>query len=439
MKRLLTISFICFLALPCFAQRVTKIITSLDSNTSEVVTINTAWTGTDGDLILSASVPASVKVGDTITDANTNTYLITGISGSTLTSQDFDTTTDPATGSATIQDAYAGGTAITAWEADWEDTALYVSGDSAQGEMYNNITFADQVTINGGTTIGLGEAKLTVPTSERHDGTEGTGAVGSNTGSGAFISSNSALPKVFEWFEIDIADQDLGGVGRAISISSNSSSTIRNLIVHDLTEGSAVASAIFVESLVSATVINNIIYNVNSTDTGSDAAFGINILENNCDAENNTVWNVVNDNGSGDAIGIQFADQTTDTVRNNISMDMSGSSSGARADFNPASVTNATEDFNAASDTSPTGSNSIESQSSSDFFVSTSDGSEDLHLKSGANAIDDGLDLGTTPAGINFDINNRDRDAEGDVWDMGAHEFVAAAVAAARRKQILGQ
>ncbi len=432
MKRLLTIFFVCFLALSCFAARKTKIITSLDSNTSEAVTISTAWTGTDGDLVLDASVPAAVKVGDTITDSGGNTYLITAISGSNLTSQDFDTTTDPATGSATIQDAYAGGTAITAWEADWEDTALYVSGDSAQGEMYNNVTFSDQIIINGGTTIGLGEAKLTVHVSERHDGTEGMGAVGSNTGSGAFITSNSALPKVFEWFEIDIADQDLGGSGRAISISSNSSSTIRNLIIHDLTEGSAIVSAIFVESLVSATVINNIVYNVNSTDTGADAAYGINgTTENNLDIENNTVWNIVNDNGTGDAIGILFADQTTDTVRNNISMDMSGNSSGARADFSPASVTNATEDYNASSDTSPTGSNSIESQTSGDFFVSTAGGSEDLHLKSGANAIDDGLDLGITPTNVNFDINNRDRDAEGDTWDMGAHEFVSTS---ARRR-----
>ena len=29
--------------------------------------------------------------------------------------------------------------------------------------------------------------------------------------------------------------------------------------------------------------------------------------------------------------------------------------------------------------------------------------------------------------GPQFDINNRDRDAEGDTWDIGAHQFVAAA------------
>ena len=429
MKRLLTVLFVCSFAASVFAQRVTKIILSLDSNTSEAVTISTAWTGTDGDLVLDAPVPATVQVGDTITDSAGNTYWISGISGSNLTSQDFDTTTDPATGSATIQDAYAGGTAIDAWEADWEDTALYVSGDSAQGEMYNNITFSDQIVWNGGTAIGLGEAKLTVPVLERHDGTEGTGAVGSNTGSGSFINSNSTLPKVMEWFEVDIADQDLGGSGSAIKISSNSTSVVRNLIIHDLTEGSAVAAGIHVETLVSATVINNIIYNVNSTDSGADATYGIQASqENDADIENNTVWNVVNDNGTGDAIGILFADFNTDTVRNNISMDMSGSSSGARADFSPASVSNAIEDYNASSDTSPTGSNSIESQTSGDFFVSTADGTEDLHLKSGANAIDDGLDLGTTPTNVNFDINNRDRDAEGDTWDMGAHEFVSTAV-----------
>ena len=57
--------------------------------------------------------------------------------------------------------------------------------------------------------------------------------------------------------------------------------------------------------------------------------------------------------------------------------------------------------------------------------MSTTGGSEDLHLKAGADAIDAGTDLGTTPTGVNYDIDGRDRDAEGDVWDIGADEYVA--------------
>ena len=30
---------------------------------------------------------------------------------------------------------------------------------------------------------------------------------------------------------------------------------------------------------------------------------------------------------------------------------------------------------------------------------------------------------------LQFDINNRDRDTEGDTWDIGAHELVGGAAA----------
>lgn len=50
----------------------------------------------------------------------------------------------------------------------------------------------------------------------------------------------------------------------------------------------------------------------------------------------------------------------------------------------------------------------------------------DLHLVSGdTNAIDRGADLGTTD-GVNYDIDNYDRDGGGVTWDIGADEYVAA-------------
>jgi hypothetical protein len=78
-----------------------------------------------------------------------------------------------------------------------------------------------------------------------------------------------------------------------------------------------------------------------------------------------------------------------------------------------------------ASDTTASGTGSLDSKAATDQFVSTIEGSEDLHLKSGADAIDAGTDLGTTPTEVNFDIDNRDRDAEDDTWDMGADEFIS--------------
>ena len=59
-------------------------------------------------------------------------------------------------------------------------------------------------------------------------------------------------------------------------------------------------------------------------------------------------------------------------------------------------------------------------------FVSTSACTEDLHITEDSVCVDAGTDLGTT-GGTQTDINGRDRDSEGDTWDIGAHEFVADA------------
>jgi hypothetical protein len=74
--------------------------------------------------------------------------------------------------------------------------------------------------------------------------------------------------------------------------------------------------------------------------------------------------------------------------------------------------------------TGAAGVNSLVSKTSTNQFVSIVSGSEDLHLKAGADAIGAGVDLGTTPAGVEVDIDGRDRDAEGDTWSIGADQFV---------------
>ena len=76
-------------------------------------------------------------------------------------------------------------------------------------------------------------------------------------------------------------------------------------------------------------------------------------------------------------------------------------------------------------------------KAAADQFVSVS-GSIDLHLKTGSDAIDAGTDLGTSPENMELDTDGRDRDAEGDTWDIGADEFVGAAAVAAPLLALLG-
>ena len=101
--------------------------------------------------------------------------------------------------------------------------------------------------------------------------------------------------------------------------------------------------------------------------------------------------------------------------------------------YNTISVSNSSEDYSNTTDQqycisddgTATGTGSITS-TSANLFVSTASGTEDFHLKTGADAIGAGFDYGTTPAGVEIDIDGRDRDAEGDTWDIGADQFVSA-------------
>ena len=89
---------------------------------------------------------------------------------------------------------------------------------------------------------------------------------------------------------------------------------------------------------------------------------------------------------------------------------------------------------NYSSDDTATGVDYLRSQSAADTFVSIVAGSEDLHLKNGSNALRAGKDMGANapsfygrrmpyaPYDWDVDINGRDRDSEGDDWDIGAHQ-----------------
>ena len=126
---------------------------------------------------------------------------------------------------------------------------------------------------------------------------------------------------------------------------------------------------------------------------------------------------------AGDCTGIEAGNAAKYNVQNCICTDVTAAGTancyvvGARA----------TNNNNLSSDTTASGTGSLTSKTATNQFVSIVGGSEDLHLKTGADAIDAGTDLGTTPTGVNIDIDGRDRDLEGDTWDIGADEFVSAA------------
>jgi hypothetical protein len=140
---------------------------------------------------------------------------------------------------------------------------------------------------------------------------------------------------------------------------------------------------------------------------------------------NNTIDRIVKDNGSATCYGIRLTDDNNVIIKNNIVCGTGGTTSGTKADYSVASPTNQVANRNQSSDATAPGTTNYRNIAASGEFISTVDGSENYHLKTGANAINNGEDLVTTPSGVQYDIDNRDRDALNDTWDIGADEFVS--------------
>jgi parallel beta-helix repeat protein len=290
---------------------------------------------------------------------------------------------------------------ITLWEADLDNGAVYSAADDAVGECYNDSAFDEGTLVfDGGATLGLNSITLSVASGERHDGTAGVGARNVATANTRWTFS-VAVTGLFEWLEMDWVGTYQGAGARVTEASATWS--VQRVILHDAVGGDDLIQG------TNADILNSILY--------ASTADGIQCLGSATQRIlNNTIHGCT---GSG----IVIVDDADKTYQNNICTDNG-------TDYSVASPVNATIDYNIASDTTAAGANSHDSEVAADLFVSTTGGSEDLHLKSGAtNAIDGGADLGTTPSGVEIDIDGRDRDAQGDTWDIGAHEFVAAATA----------
>ena len=349
---------------------------------------------------------------------------------------------------------------ISAWEADLSDASIYSSGDDAVGEMYADSTFTGaQTTIDGGTSIGgssghdLSSVKLTVAAGNRHDGTAESGVLlkpTSGSGHGVAIIKIARDDFTIEWLDLSMDDLDSENSNKAISLATGTGNcTIRNMLIHDKggNPGSsgpaAIASGLSLTTSENWYFLNNIIYNM--IETNNDSAMGINIrsFKGNLYIYNNTIYKIKSHGGSKDAVALRFGDGThiQANIKNNLvaGLDEGDIAAAYWMDEVPNSnrvlnsATNLSDDTTDAAkdaedfDVNKNDSTALIGKTLAEIaFVSTSAGTEDLHITEDSVCVDAGTDLGTT-GGTQTDINGRDRDSEGDTWDIGAHEFVADA------------
>ena len=312
---------------------------------------------------------------------------------------------------------------ITSWEAAIDNTTYPSAGTDVLGECYDDSVFDESVLINAVAT-NVDSITLSVATGERHDGTAGTGARIVHTSDKAVPINISVANTDVEWLEVDGNGFKANGIGIDGSDGVHNG-TIRLCIVHSLDKdgGTVRADGIIARS----NVVNNIIYDIQLSTGTSTTARGISADYGSAvNVSNNTVHDIRGNVSTNSVIVINLRNDADTTVQNNIATNPNGAGSGTQVCYSLESPPLSTMDHNLASDTTASGTGSIDSAVTADQFVSITGGSEDLHLKSGADAIDAGTDLGVVPAGVEIDIDgwNRDSDTPSrDPWDMGAHEF----------------
>ena len=284
------------------------------------------------------------------------------------------------------------------------DTSLVAAGRSLTWVCYNDgpLIEASTITIDGYTTdvshyITLtvaGASQVVTGNSQRHDGTAFTGTNLTTTSSDV-MSINDPYT-VIEW--LIFKEWGSGGTQKwAIDVDVNNGVRVRQNIFYGGSAPHDTASAIQVDR-DDHFIYNNIVYNL----TGTAGGRGIwnDTLDDNVSYINNTVYNC--------RVGFQFDDAPTDGLAiNNISV---GNTTDYTGVFHASSTNNLDSDGSAPPAASLTA-------TAASLFVSLTF-PENLHLRSGAAAIDAGSDQ----SGIfSNDIDDQPRPFASS-WDIGADE-----------------
>ena len=304
---------------------------------------------------------------------------------------------------------------ITLWEADIGD--LTSKDELHFGQLYDEV-YDEEVSFSGSVTDATRFATLQpAPGEQAVTRVEGTGPrIVSNQGADnvdVFRVNDQFF--VFENFEIT----SVPGTNTVSSIAlmdvqaGGENVTIRGLFFHVTPNGSTRGIGLNI-GVGPFTVVNNFFYDLQDGTSRSFSCFlGTAVTAY---IYNNTAFNSVSDgfritaDGSGAVI----------EVKNNIALDCG-------TDFTYTEQNSGTinTDKNLSSDLTADdnadGTHFI-SETASSILTNVTGGSEDLHLKTGTNAIGNAVDLATTPSSVEVDVDGYDRDAGAVSWDIGADQ-----------------
>jgi len=231
----------------------------------------------------------------------------------------------------------------------------------------------------------------------------------------------SAVPLTVEPLEFIASG---GDVHQAIAITAALDAAVTHKISRAIIHGNGQpqygACKAITCTLANINVLNCLIY-----DWKSGYGYGTTAIEGptGASAVANIIGNTIDDIDDeidGTVVGIVTANHANKTVKNNLVTLTAARTLGTKTCFSGAGGST-TASNNASSDSTAPGSSSVTSIVRGNTYTNAA--TRDYSLISTGQAFQAGVDLITTPAGVNIDIKGRDRDSNGDTWSIGAHQL----------------
>jgi len=315
-------------------------------------------------------------------------------------------------------------TTVAAWDAA-AAADLVVADEVWKGEMYDEVYDEFNVTIAGSTTDATRYKWLTANSGERHDGTAGTGP--RVQPSATMAAADDVL--IMDEAEVHVTDIEVGpasGNGTTsasagiLGLSNATPNYVYRCVIHDILVSRS-NRGINQNNAGQTCWLNNIVYDIQRKTTGNGR--GLISFDNSVSARTSHVIGNTVLNCQAHGLKIDIAAAGTGVivnVKNNIGMQTGTADFLYDSDGTINTDGNCSED--ATADDNGDGTHQI-SKTLANQFVSSTGGSEDLHIKAGSDCIANGVDLVTTPSDVEIDIDLTDRDANAVAWDIGAHQF----------------
>ena len=318
---------------------------------------------------------------------------------------------------------------IAAWIVSLSD-GTYSSGDDVIGELYDS-SYDEAFNIGDAPfSIGaLSSVTLRANSAYKHDGTPDSGVKIIYSGS---VSDSDAPYKVsynsstYGEYKVKIEDIEFADFNHSANVHvygfmlSEKTTIMSRCLVDNFTSSSLSTKRFRIFKQGKPRIQNCMIFNCGKTYSAGGVSANVQVfnLDNDGAAKvyNSTAYNIF-DSSANTVWGAFYGEYI-----NTIIVD-------AGVCFRAVSGSGSSN--NISGDSTAPGANSITTKSAGSLFVSTIQGSEDLHLIALSSALRKGLDLGTS-YDIQYDIDEYDRDASGSAWDIGADQCDSCKTTAAR-------